>query len=75
MPMEFYPSEAEAKRYAAEGRYSVLPVCCELLSDQFTPIEVLRTLKHVSAHAFLLESVSEHGTSGRYTLAAFSSGV
>ena len=71
MPMEFYPSEAEAKRYAAEGRYSVLPVCCELLSDQFTPIEVLRTLKHVSAHAFLLESVSEHGNSGRYTFLGY----
>ncbi len=71
MPMEFYPSEAEAKRCAADGRYSVLPVCCELLSDQFTPIEVLRTLKHVSAHAFLLESVSEHGTSGRYTFLGY----
>ncbi|MBR6418862.1 MAG: anthranilate synthase component I family protein [Oscillospiraceae bacterium] len=69
--MEFYPSEAEAKRCAADGRYSVLPVCCELLSDQFTPIEVLRTLKHVSAHAFLLESVSEHGTSGRYTFLGY----
>ncbi len=71
MPMEFYPSEAEAKRCAADGRYGVLPVCCELLSDQFTPIEVLRTLKHVSSHAFLLESVSEHGTSGRYTFLGY----
>lgn len=71
MPMEFFPSEAEAKRCAADGRYSVLPVCCELLSDQFTPIEVLRTLKHVSSHAFLLESVSEHGTSGRYTFLGY----
>ena len=69
--MEFYPSEAEAKRCAADGRYSVLPVCCELLSDQFTPIEVLRILKHVSSHVFLLESVSEHGTSGRYTFLGY----
>ena len=69
--MEFYPSKEEALRYAAEGRYRVLPVCCELLSDQFTPIEVLRILKNVSAHAFLLESVSEHGTSGRYTFLGY----
>ena len=69
--MEFYPSKEEALRYAAEGRYRVLPVCCELLSDQFTPIEVLRILKNVSAHAFLLESVSEHGTNGRYTFLGY----
>ena len=69
--MEFYPSKEEALRYAAEGRYRVLPVCCELLSDQFTPIEVLRILKNVSAHAFLLESVSEHGSSGRYTFLGY----
>ena len=69
--MEFYPTKEEALRYAAEGEYRVLPVCCELLSDQFTPIEVLRILKNVSAHAFLLESVSEHHTNGRYTFLGY----
>ncbi len=43
------------------------PVCCELMSDIRTPIEVLRILKNVSTHCFLLESVTEQEKWGRYT--------
>ena len=52
------PTLQEAMRYAEAGEYDILPVSCELLSDAFTPIGVLRILKHVSAHTYLLESVT-----------------
>ncbi len=35
--------------------YRSVPVCRELYSDQRTPIQVLRILKAVSSHCFLLE--------------------
>lgn len=69
--MNFSPALEEVRKYAEEGRYRVLPVSCELLSDAYTPIEVLRKLKNVSTHTYLLESVSEHGMSGRYTFLGY----
>jgi len=69
--MIFTPTLEEAVQIAEKKQYRVLPVSCELLSDAYTPIEVLRILKHVSTHTYLLESVSEHGTSGRYTFLGF----
>ena len=47
----------EAKKLG-EG-YKVVPVSREILSDIRTPIEVLRILKGVSRHCYMLESV-EH---------------
>lgn len=69
--MEFKPSLNEAKQIAATGEYKVLPVCAEILSDAFTPIEVMRILKNVSSHCYLLESVSAQETWGRYTFLGF----
>lgn len=40
----------------AEGEYGVIPVSTEIYSDSTTPIEVLRKLKVVSRHVYLLES-------------------
>lgn len=39
--------------------YKVVPISKEILSDIRTPIEVLRILKGVSRHCYMLESV-EH---------------
>ncbi len=36
--------------------YDVVPVYMELLSDVRTPISVLKALKQVSSHTYLLES-------------------
>ena len=69
--MNFSPALEEVRKYAEDGKYRVLPVSCELLSDAYTPIEVLRKLKQVSTHTYLLESVSEHGMSGRYTFLGY----
>ena len=45
---------------AASGPYRTLPVSREIFSDIRTPLEVLRALKNVSRHCFLLESVEEY---------------
>ena len=42
-----------------------------MLSDSVTPIEVLRRLKSVSAHCYMLESVSGHDKWGRYTFLGY----
>ena len=61
----------EVRRFAAESDYKVLPVSTELLADSLTPIRVLRILKNVSAHSFLLESVTGQDAHGRYTFLGY----
>ena len=65
--MQFKPTKEEAAAIAAQGKYDVVPISCELLSDFITPIEALRILKNVSTHCFLLESAHADETWGRYT--------
>ena len=50
-----------------QGIYKTAPVSMEILSDVKTPIEVLRILKNVSGHCYLLESVADNEKWGRYT--------
>ena len=69
--MNVSPALTEVKTIAATGKYDVLPVSCEILSDFITPIEALRILKHVSRHSFLLESARADETWGRYTFLGF----
>ena len=61
----------EALTYAAGSEYNLLPVCTELLCDDITPMEVLRRLRKISAHCFLLESVSGPEAHGRYTFLGY----
>ena len=46
----------EAKEIANGGKYDVIPIGCEILSDFITPIELVRKLKSVSSHCYMLES-------------------
>ena len=71
MAMNFLPGMSEIGKIAAEGKYRVLPVSCEILSDICTPIEALDILKNVSAHCYLLESAKRDETWGRYTFLGF----
>lgn len=61
----------EAKKILSAGKFKVVPISCELMSDICTPIEVLRVLKNVSAHCYMLESVAEKESWGRYTFLGF----
>ena len=58
-------------KLAAENKYNIAPVSTEILSDVKTPIEVLRILKNVSSHVYILESVEGHEKWGRYTFLGF----
>lgn len=69
--MNFSPTLSEVKRIADTGRYDVLPVSCEILSDFITPIETLKILKNVSTHCYMLESAQANETRGRYTFLGF----
>ena len=69
--MVIKPTFEEVKKIADEGIYKVIPLSTELFSDIKTPIEVLRILKNVSAHCYLLESVAEKDKWGRYTFLGF----
>lgn len=61
----------QAKVLAAEGSYGRIPLAREIYSDIRTPIEVLRILKQVSRHCYMLESVEESKRWGRYTFLGF----
>ena len=71
MAMNFLPEMSEIRKVAAEGKFRVLPVSCEILSDICTPIEALDILKNVSSHCYLLESAKQDETWGRYTFLGF----
>lgn len=54
----------------SEG-YQVVPVCYEMFSDTITPIKVLKILKNVSSHCYMLESVEDQEHWGRYTFLGY----
>ena len=51
--------------------YKVIPISDEMMADVKTPIEVLKILKEVSSHVYLLESVEAQKQWGRYTFLGF----
>ncbi len=59
------------KELQKQNEYKSVPVSMEILSDIRTPIEVLRILKNVSSHCYLLESVSDHEKWGCYTFLGY----
>ena len=67
----FSPSLDEIKEIAKNQEYKRIPVSYELFSDIATPIEVLRILKAVSKHTYMLESVEDSQKWGRYTFLGF----
>ena len=63
MSEKTYPSLDEAKTYARDFRS--VPVSQTILSDIRTPVEVIRALKRVSRHCFILESLEDSARWGR----------
>ena len=66
-----YPSFGEAEKILASGDYKIIPISRELYSDCITPIEVMRILKNVSKHCYMLESVDSSQKWGRYTFLGY----
>lgn len=69
--MKLKPDMEEAGKLAAEGQYRCIPISCELYSDQYTPLGVLRKLKNVSRHCYMLESIEDNQKWDRYTFLGY----
>ncbi len=69
--MNFLPDYSKVCEIAGSGKYDILPVSCEIMSDICTPIEAISVLKNVSTHCYMLESVAENEKWGRYTFLGF----
>ena len=67
--MKISPSPDVIRPYI--GKYRTYPLSAQILSDMRTPMEVLRVLKNVSGHVYMLESVSGHENWGRYTFLGY----
>ncbi len=67
----FSPSLDEVKEIAKNKEYKRIPISYELFSDMATPIEILRILKGISNHTYMLESVEDSQKWGRYTFLGF----
>lgn len=65
------PEINQLREYQKQNKYKTAPVSMEIFSDIRTPIEVLKILKNVSSHCYLLESVSDHEKWGRYTFLGY----
>lgn len=66
--MKILPEFDEIRKIAETGKYQVLPVSCEMLSDFTTPIEVMKILKNVSTYCYLLESAQANEKWGQIYL-------
>lgn len=67
----FSPNLEEVKNIVQNEEYKRIPISYELLSDIATPIEVLRILKGISKHTYMLESVEDSQKWGRYSFLGF----
>lgn len=67
----FSPSLEEVKNIGKNEEYKRIPISYELYSDIATPIEVLRILKSISKHCYMLESVEDSQKWGRYSFLGF----
>ncbi|MCD8372462.1 MAG: anthranilate synthase component I [Clostridia bacterium] len=65
-----YPDFSEFKAYAGKN-YKTVPVCTEMYSDMYTPVSVLKKLKNISPHCFILESSEDAMRWGRYSFLGF----
>ncbi len=69
--MKFLPSLEEAIELKKSEEYKIVPISTEILSDIKTPIEVMRILKSVSSHCYMLESIEDNRNWGRYTFLGY----
>ena len=61
----------EIKEISKNKEYKRIPIAYEIYADITTPIELLKKLKHVSEHTYMLESVEDRKNWGRYTFLGF----
>lgn len=69
--MKFLPSLEEAIELKKSEEYKIVLISTEILSDIKTPIEVMKILKSVSSHCYMLESIEDNRNWGRYTFLGY----
>ena len=69
MRNKYFPTLEQAEEYRKE--YRTVPVSRTILSDRRTPVEVMRILRSVSRHCFILESLEDSKRWGRYTFLGY----
>ncbi len=69
--MKIQPTLEECKKLILAEKYGVIPVSTEIYADTCTPVEVLRILKNVSSHVYLLESAEADKRWGRYSFLGY----
>lgn len=67
----FSPSLDDVKNISKNKEYKRIPISYELFSDIATPIEVLKVLKKISKHCYMLESIEDAEKWGRYSFLGF----
>ena len=67
----FYPNIEDVKEIAKDKSYKRIPISFEIFSDTKTSIEVLRRLRILSNHCYMLESVEDSKNWGRYSFLGF----
>ena len=67
----FFPNIEEVKKIAKDKSYKRVPISYEIFSDTKTSIEVLRRLRILSNHCYMLESVEDSKNWGRYSFLGF----
>ena len=67
----FSPSLDEVKNISKNKEYERIPISYELFSDIATPIDVLKVLKGISRHCYMLESIEDAENWGRYSFLGF----
>ena len=67
----YYPSLEEVKEIAGDDSYKRIPISYEIFSDTKTSIEVLRRLRILSNHCYMLESIEDSQNWGRYSFLGF----
>lgn len=71
MKDRIYPSLEEMNQLQKFTTYQVIPIALEMMADMITPIEVMKIMKRISRHCFMLESVEDRKNWGRYTFLGY----
>ena len=66
-----YPTLEELRQLRKDNTFRRFPVCREMYSDRYTPVEVMRILRKASRHCYLLESASQTEQWGRYSFLGY----
>lgn len=69
--MNTYPELEAVMEIAGTREYRRVPVKREIYADSRTPIEVLKILKRITKHCYMLESVENRTKRGRYTFLGY----